>query len=102
MRLSNFEIDTINRLAGKYFGNNVQVYLFGSRTNPNLRGGDIDLFISGENNKMFNLKTKIMFLADLKTNIGDQKIDLVFDTEATKAKPAFYQSINKSKIELKC
>jgi hypothetical protein len=47
------------------------------------------------------LETKIQFLAELKSQIGDQKIDVVFDTEVTRSKIQFYNSIQKYKTELR-
>jgi len=73
MRLSNTEIkaikDTIYDLD-----KDAKVYLFGSRTKDELRGGDIDLLI---------LSAKITFQDKLKLKyklyekIGEQKIDII-------------------------
>jgi hypothetical protein len=49
---------------------------------------------------LLTLETKIQFLADLKSQIGDQKIDVVFDSEITRSKIQFYNSIQKHKTEL--
>jgi len=96
MRLSQFEIEAIKSIAIKYFGFGVQVFLFGSRVDDDIKGGDIDLFISTNEMDLFTLETKIQFLAELKTQIGDQKIDVVFDSEIK-----FYNSIQKHKTELR-
>lgn len=100
MRLESREIDCIKHLAKKYFGENIAIYLFGSRTDDQKKGGDIDLFLSGIEDEKFKIESKIKFLVDLKIAIGDQKIDLVFDNQATKRKESFYQSINSQKIPL--
>jgi len=101
MRLSQFEIEAIKSIAIKYFGFGVQVFLFGSRVDDDIKGGDIDLFISTNEMDLFTLETKIQFLAELKTQIGDQKIDVVFDSEITRSKIQFYNSIQKHKTELR-
>jgi len=50
-----------------------EVWLFGSRTNDNLKGGDIDLLvISAE----LGFKDRIDILVQVKLAIGEQKIDL--------------------------
>jgi len=49
MRLSEFEIESIKKTAGRHFGKDVQVYLFGSCTNNQKQEGDINLFISNPN-----------------------------------------------------
>jgi len=101
MRLGQFEIEAINSLAAKYFGTDVQVFLFGSRVDEAKKGGDIDLFIKNRNEELLTLEVKIQFLAELKTQIGDQKIDVVFDNEVTRSKIDFYNSIQKQKTELR-
>ena len=100
MRLTNFQIDTINELARKYFGQETIVYLFGSRTDDRKKGGDIDLFINNSNETELTVETKIHFLAELKRKIGDRKIDVVFDNAGTRQKKNFYRSVNRTKIEL--
>ena len=90
MRLSEFEIETIKELAEKHFGEGTTVYLFGSRTDENKKGGDIDLFITNTDEKRLNIEAKVQFLAELKTKIGDRKIDVVFDNDFTTFKSHKY------------
>ncbi len=101
MRLNKFQIDSINRLAKKHFGHETSVYLFGSRTDDNKKGGDIDLFINNANETVLTIEAKIRFLAELKTEIGDRKIDVVFDNAITRQKKNFYRSITHQKAELR-
>ena len=100
MRLTNFQIDTIKNLAVKHFGQETTVYLFGSRTDDDKKGGDIDLFVKGANEAVLTLEAKIHFLAELKTKIGDRKIDVVFDNAITRQKKNFYQSVNRHRVAL--
>jgi uncharacterized protein len=100
MRLSEFQIATINNLAKKYFGQDTTVFLFGSRTDDTVKGGDIDLLIRNKKGTELTVDAKIHFLAELKRQIGDQKIDVVFDNVLTRQKKFFYQSIMRHKIEL--
>jgi predicted nucleotidyltransferase len=100
MRLNQFQIDIINKLARKYFGEETTVYLFGSRTDDNKKGGDIDLFIKTSHENSLTLDAKIHFLAELKAKIGDRKIDVIFDNANTRLKKKFYRSVNRQKIEL--
>jgi predicted nucleotidyltransferase len=101
MRLTLTEIELINSMARKYFGPDVHVFLFGSRVDNRMKGGDIDLFISNKNEVLLTLETKVQFLAELKSLIGIQKIDVVFDTASTRSKHSFYQSIIQHNTELK-
>lgn len=100
MRLLPAEIQIIKQLTLKYFGAGARVSLFGSRVDDTVKGGDIDLFISDSEPSLFTVENKIRFLVELKRHIGNQKIDLVFDTPSTQANQAFYQSLVSSKIYL--
>lgn len=100
MRLSEFEIGTIKKLAEKHFGEGTTVYLFGSRTDEDKKGGDIDLFITNKDKKRLNIEAKVRFLAELKTKIGDRKIDVVFDNDFTRQKENFYRSIIRNRVKL--
>jgi predicted nucleotidyltransferase len=100
MRLDENEIATIKKLAVKHFGNGTKVFLFGSRAHDDKKGGDIDLFITNENRTKLTLATKIDFLTDLKSIIGDQKIDVVLDTNSIRRKNQFYQSVTKKSVEI--
>jgi len=77
MRLKTKERDTIKSNFIKYFEEG-KIYLFGSRVDDSQRGGDIDLYISTKNRENLMSK-KIAFLLAVKREIGEQKIDVVFD-----------------------
>jgi predicted nucleotidyltransferase len=100
MRISSYEQKIIKTLAKKIFGTDTHVFLFGSRTMGDKKGGDIDLFITNKNKENLTTRSKITFLAELKASIGDQKIDVILDTDATKAKENFYRSIKSKAVEL--
>jgi predicted nucleotidyltransferase len=79
MRLSNRYKEVIK----KYFFNIFEqgkIYLFGSRVDDNKKGGDIDLYlILKEHNNLF--QKKIKFLSKIKRELGEQKIDVVFNID---------------------
>ncbi|MDQ7060710.1 MAG: nucleotidyltransferase domain-containing protein [Sulfurimonas sp.] len=77
MRLTKYEIQSIKQTFLDVFGSGY-IYLFGSRVDDNVRGGDIDLYIQTKNSELVN---KIKFLARLKEKIGDQKIDVVISKD---------------------
>jgi len=60
-----------------------EIYLFGSRVDDSKRGGDIDLYIVLEEklpiSAIFN--KKIDFLVELKSKIGEQKIDILISKD---------------------
>ena len=55
-----------------------EIYLFGSRIDDKKKGGDIDLYIRTKD-KQNLVQKKLDFLVKLKREIGEQKIDVVFD-----------------------
>ncbi len=83
MRLTEFEINAIKQCALEIFGENVQVFLFGSRIDITKKGGDIDLYIKTEVGNDFSHKIK--FLVALEQQIGEQKVDVVFAEDKNRA-----------------
>jgi predicted nucleotidyltransferase len=79
VRLSNYTVDQIKKSFDEIFHEG-SLYLFGSRVDDSLRGGDIDLFIELKD-KSDLFEKKIKFLACLKRAIGDQRIDVVFNED---------------------
>lgn len=98
MRLSQDQQKIIISTARKHFGSNVHVRLFGSRVNDKKKGGDIDLLIRADNKKMV-LSNKILFLVELKIQLGERKIDVVFEKPGLKSE-FFIKSIVKMSIPL--
>lgn len=81
MRLTEYEQKVIKETAQKHFGNEVSVYIFRSRVNDALFGGDIDIYL--ENISSLNaeeiLNKKLKMLVDLDKTLGEQKIDIVIN-----------------------
>jgi predicted nucleotidyltransferase len=83
MRLTEFEINVIKQSACDIFGSDVQVFLFGSRVDETKKGGDIDLYI--KINAGNDLTPKIRLLVELEKKLGEQKIDIVFAEDQSRA-----------------
>ena len=79
MRLSNYMVEQIKKSFNETFHEG-SLYLFGSRVDDRLKGGDIDLFIE-TNDKSDLFEKKLKFLARVKRAIGDQRIDVVFNED---------------------
>jgi len=59
LRLSKKEVNLIKNNVSNIFGESI-IYLFGSRVNDTLKGGDIDLYIvSKEKDDLFKKKLKL-------------------------------------------
>jgi predicted nucleotidyltransferase len=81
MRLSSAEIKGIIEAISPFIlplHETVELRLFGSRINDALKGGDIDLLLITESPEAASklLFEKYDLLVQIKTNIGEQKIDL--------------------------
>ena len=74
MRITEEERGIIKAIIRKSHPN-AKIYLFGSRTNDQALGGDIDLLILDHD--ILSLEEKLDILVDLNTEIGEQKYDLV-------------------------
>lgn len=93
MRLSQFQIESIKSSVSKYV-TDYELRLFGSRVDDTQKGGDIDLLLLTPTKVAKEIKRKI--LREMKSLIGDQKIDLVnftFDEETNFKNIALEESL---------
>ena len=69
----------------------VEIYLFGSRTDPNVKGGDIDLLVLVPKNwnsqERFDLKIKL--LKEIYKRLGERRIDLLIFPKGSKEAEKF-------------
>ncbi|MFM9967197.1 MAG: nucleotidyltransferase domain-containing protein [Burkholderiales bacterium] len=78
MRLDDKTRLEIRDAAQRFFG--ADVYLFGSRTDDQKRGGDIDLYIERTMSEDEAVRARVAMLGHLYNRIGERKIDLVINT----------------------
>lgn len=77
MRLSAHYRQVIKVACKEFFGEDAQIFLFGSRVDDTKLGGDIDLYIkTSDKNQLSDKKRK--FIAKVMRVLGEQKIDVVF------------------------
>jgi len=82
MRLSQRDVEVIKKYFKEFFKNG-EIYLFGSRVDDSKKGGDIDLyFVLEEHTNLF--EKKIKFLSRVKRELGEQKIDIVFNIDSSR------------------
>ena len=72
MRISEQTANILTSLAKKHFGDDAPVRLFGSRTNDNVRGGDIDIHIIAPKS---SFRDELSFLAEVEGQL-DERVDL--------------------------
>ena len=82
MRLSVKYISVIKKSFYHFFKNG-DIYLFGSRVDDNKKGGDIDLYLAVQDTQNLFVK-KIKFLSRIKRELGEQKIDVVFNKDSSR------------------
>ena len=103
MRITNHEKSVIIRVLSQYTPETSELRLFGSRTDDQAKGGDFDLLLIIPNDKT---REKISFekaeiLSQIKTEIGEQKIDLVITTKQNINNSAFLKFIFPKSVLLK-
>lgn len=80
MRLTEHEREIIVTSVRKRFGASASVSLFGSRTDDERRGGDIDLYVTTDLPAGEAQAAKFHALSDIQIELGDQKVDMVLST----------------------
>ena len=75
IRLSEEEIKKIKETAYEVFGKQVKIYIFGTRSVPAKRGGDIDTLI--KSSRQIFVDEKLGFLAKLELKNIERKVDLI-------------------------
>jgi len=95
VRLTAAEISAIQKTSRHFWGETVSMWLFGSRVDDSKRGGDIDLLViaSNEHERIAFFKNEIDFLIELKSIIGEQKIDIVFATRQSLENDVFLRTL---------
>ena len=87
MRLSDHQRDVIRQATAEVAGPAARVMLFGSRTQPELRGGDIDLLIELAQPVPNRWALAVKLGARIERRLGLQKIDVLVADPATPGSP---------------
>lgn len=77
MRLTVEQRRAIVEETARCFGPDARVRLFGSRTNDEVRGGDIDLHVEAEGTPGDLLDRELKLYARLIRRLGERRIDIV-------------------------
>ena len=89
MRLTPTQEQLIKSTVDRVLGTESRVWLFGSRVNDDLRGGDIDLLVETE--AAFPNRAKILcrLYGALIFALGDRKLDVLLKDARTRDAPIF-------------
>ncbi len=82
MRISKEEKEILVSEVTRIFGKETKLYLFGSRTLDQKKGGDIDILIrseGNEKNREILFSKKMDLLVALELRLGEQKIDVILE-----------------------
>jgi hypothetical protein len=77
MRLSEHDVWVIKDAIKRRFGQEAEVFLFGSRVDDSRRGGDIHLYVGTSLAAHEANRAKLLAMSDIQLDLGDQKIDMV-------------------------
>jgi predicted nucleotidyltransferase len=87
MRLTSRQIQYIKNHVLSIYGADAQAYLFGSRADDRVKGGDIDIYIEAKNNHQ--LIDKLKLISMLQMSLGLQKIDVLVKSPQTRHRSIF-------------
>jgi len=94
MRLNEAQISLIATAVASYFDDGARVYLFGSRLDDQLRGGDIDLFVDLPVVDHEVVRHSCQVIASIHKTMGEQKIDLIVRHPDSQDQPIFHEALN--------
>ncbi|MEW5755433.1 MAG: nucleotidyltransferase domain-containing protein [Pseudomonadota bacterium] len=94
MRLTVEQRNIVRKTASEVFGEDVDVYLFGSRVDDTAKGGDVDLLVESNKPIPDSLAKTLTMTARLQLRLGDQKIDVVAHDPQMDVEPIYQHAKN--------
>ncbi len=99
MRITTEQAQIIRQITYQKFGPGTRVWLFGSRTDDNAKGGDIDLLIETPRPLENAFRESIALETALQISLGDQKIDILLLQPGSQQTP-IHRIARKTGVEL--
>ncbi len=93
MRLNENQVKVIVHAVHSRFNKGARIYLFGSRLNDELKGGDIDLFIDLPEVDHESVRHSCQAIADIQMSLGEQKIDLIVRHHDSPDQTIFHEAL---------
>lgn len=87
MRLEQSAIETITNTVKSMIGENVAIWLFGSRVDDRLKGGDIDLLIEVDHKLENRVAVVCQVNAKIQMALGAQRLDILIKDVDTASLP---------------
>jgi len=99
MRLPAQTQTIISQTAHEIFGADVDVKIFGSRLDPNAKGGDIDILIQSADLISTARRKSLQLVARLQIRLGDQPIDVLVIDSSTQMQ-AIHNEVLRTAVSL--
>ncbi len=99
MRLTETRKNIIKSQVAVCFGSQARIWLFGSRVDDQMHGGDIDLYIETRLSKAEAFQQEQQLYAALQRELGEQRIDIVTHSEGMMLQPIHHEYID-SPVEM--
>ncbi len=96
MRLTEKQVQIIKSHFASIFDQNTTIHLFGSRTDDQKKGGDIDLLIKSNLKIEQPAKKCAELVAKIQMSLGEQKIDVITIDSDTILTPFHQQALNEA------
>ena len=87
MRLTETRKNIIKSQIAVCFGSQARIWLYGSRVDDQMRGGDIDLYIETRLSKAEAFQQEQQLYVALQRELGEQRIDIVTHSEGMMLQP---------------
>ena len=103
MRMTPQQAETIRLYTHRHFGQDAEVWLFGSRADDNKKGGDYDFLIETSLNQPdIIIENKITMIAELQSTstFEEEKIDLIVKRRNSSFDMPIYRVAKKEGIRL--
>lgn len=101
IRIHTDQLEAIIECFTESFGKEDHLWLFGSRVDPQKKGGDIDFYIETEQkDPTVAIEKKFLFLNKLWKRIGEQKIDVVLNILSITTELPIYKIAKNEGVQL--
>ena len=103
MRVTLQQLKVVKRLTSQYFGEDAELWLFGSRVDDTIKGGDYDFFIETPLNDADEIiARKIKLIAKLQSSgpFEDEKIDIIVKRRYSTFDMPIYQVIKHEGVQV--
>jgi len=103
MRMTPQQAETVRRLARRHFGEDAEIWLFGSRADDSRKGGDYDSLIETSIDQPdMIIEHKIALLAELQSSapFEDEKIDMIVKRRKSSFEMPVYAAAREQGVRL--